>query len=451
MMRGCIMKKLLAAALLCVLCVIRCAHADEKLISPADERIEQGLKIWFEGQDEAAEKIFSTLAAENSENPVPYHALAILLNDRQADYPRITELFNRHRVLELDHLTEYKKILPLLDEYVSKGCVQAQLMRARTLSWGLGGAPIQAMLLLRRAADGGYSQAQQELGLIYEAGTLVVKNIREAVRLYSAAAAQNNAFAMKCLGVLYLTDENSTNAQKEDAVALLNRAAEFELPEAQTVLAQMYRQGIAVKKDMAKALGLYERAAKNGHTDAMLVLALIYEQGTGVKKSSSDSAKWYKMAADRGNASALFRLGVMSYRGEGVKEDHAEAFRYFKQAAERGQTTAWYNVAWLSLTGDGTPKDAGEAKKWFERSAMTGNAEAQFNLGVMYANGNGVGVSFEEAFFWLELARLSGSTKAGEYITQLKNELDAAAQDRATRRALTALKKIGHAHLNDDE
>ncbi len=437
--------------MLCFFCVICCAYADEKQISPDDERITHGLKIWFEGQDEEAEKIFSALLAENSENPIPYHALAILLNDRQRDYPRITELFNRHRVLELDHLKEYQKILPLLDEYVSKGCVQAQLMRARTLSWGLGGSPIQAMLLLRRAADGGYSQAQQELGLIYEAGTLVVKNIREAVRLYSAAAAQNNAFAMKCLAVLYLTDENSTVAQKKDAVALLNRAVESELPEAQTVLAQMYRQGIAVKKNMATAINLYERAAKNGHTDAMLVLALLYEQGKDVKKSPTDSAKWYKMAADRGNPSAIFRLGVMYYTGEGVKEDHAEAFRYFKQAAERGQIAAWYNVAWLSLTGDGTAQNADEAKKWFERSAMTGNADAQLNLGVMYANGNGVGASLEEAFFWLELAHLSGNAKAGEYVTQLKNELDAAAQDRAMRRAQTAFKKISRSHLNDDE
>ncbi len=444
------MKKLFVA-LLCVLCVLRCAYADEKQISPSDKRIEQGLKIWFEGNDEEAEKIFSALLSENSENPIPYHALAILLNDRQTEYPRITELFNRHRVLELDHLAEYQKIVPLLDEYVLKGCVQAQLMRARTLSWGLGGTPIQAMLLLRRAADGGYSQAQQELGLIYEAGTLVVKNIREAVRLYSASAAQNNAFAMKCLAVLYLTDKNSTTAQRKDAVALLNRAVESNLPEAQTVLAQMYRQGIAVKKDTAKALSLYERAAKNGHTDAMLMLALSYEHGKDVKKSSSDSAKWYKMAADRANASALFRLGVMYYTGEGVEEDHAEAFRYFKQAAERGQTAAWYNVAWLSLSGDGTSKKPDEAKKWFERSAMTGNADAQFNLGVMYANGNGVGVSLEEAFFWFELARLSGSTKAGEYVQRLKNELDAAALDRATRRAQTALKKIGRTHMINDE
>ncbi len=448
-------KSAAAMLLLCALCIFPAAGRAEDFSPPppSDARTVEGLKNWFEGNDAEAEKIFSELTAENTEDPVPYHALAMLLSDRRTDYPRITELYNRHRVLAPDNQEAYKAILPLLDEYAAAGCLQAQLMRAHTFGWGLGGSPnyVRLLLLLRRASDGGYAAAQQELGLVYESGKIVERNIREAVRLYSAAAAQNDAFAMRYLAVLYINNKDSTESEKQEAVRLLRRASDAEFPEAQSILAQMYREGIEVEKDPDEAFRLYEKAARNGSTDAMLILAVSYDQGVGVERSPREAVKWYRAAADRADVGALFRLGVLYYTGRYVEEDHAEAFNYFKRAAERGDITSWYNVAWLYLTGDGTDKDPVEARKWFERSAMTGNSEAQRNLGVIYISGDGVEVSPEEACFWFELARLSGDEDSQEYIERIAKELDPAAADRARRRAQTAFRKISLARPQEDE
>lgn len=411
-------------------------------VSKSDKRTAQGLRAWFSGQEREAEEIFFRLTRENSPDPVPYHALAILLSDRQEDYPRITELYNRHKELSPKSGEAYGAILPLLDEHARKGCVQAQLLLARVQDWGLCAVPdgIPPMLWLRRAADGGYAQAQRELGLLYETGERLEKDTARAVALYSEAAAQNDAFAMKFLAVLYLSGNKS--AYKKTAFELLKQADRANLPEAQLLLARLYQTGTFVKKDMKQAVQWYKKAAQNGSAEAMNILAWRFENGAGVAKSPAQALKWYKSAAERGDHNALFRLGVLYYTGKHVAADHAQAFEYFKKAAEHGDVTAWYNVGWLNKTGDGTTQNFQEAKTWFERAALTGNSRAQINLGVMYANGEGVPVDFEEACFWFELSKLCGNEDAQQGLNFVTPQLDDAAKDRARRRAQRAFQQM---------
>ena len=86
--------------------------------------------------------------------------------------------------------------------------------------------------------------------------------------------------------------------------------------------------------------------------------------------------------------------------------------------------------------------DLKEAKTWFERAAGTGSSRAQLNLGVMYANGEGVKEDFEEARFWFELAKLCGNPDAAQGIEYTTKKMDAAAIDRAQRRADTVYKRL---------
>ena len=411
-------------------------------VSKSDKRTGQGLRAWFDGREREADEIFSQIARENSSDPVPYHALAILLSDRQRDYSRVTELYNRHKALSPESGDAYGAILPILDEYARKGCVQAQLLLARAQDWGLAAAPdgIHPMLWLRRAADGGYAQAQRELGLLYETGERLEKDTARAVALYSEAAAQNDAFAMKFLAVLYLNGNNP--AYRRTAFELLKRADRANLPEAQLLLAQLYQKGIFVKKDAKQAVRWYEKAARNGSSEAMNILAWRYENGEGVTRSPAKALQWYKAAAERGEHNALFRLGVLYYTGKHVAADHALAFEYFKKAAELGDVAAWYNVAWLNKTGDGTAQNFREAKTWFERAALTGNSRAQVNLGVMYANGEGFPVDLEEACFWFELSKLCGNEDAQQGLDFVAPQLDEAAKDRARRRAQRTFKRM---------
>ncbi len=444
-------------AMLAALCVFlplpACVSAQLSLHdAETDIAVEKGLICWFEGNTEKAEKILSELTDSGTANPVPYHALAIMVIDRQHDYPRALRLYNRHRALAPNHTREYRAILPLLDKYAAQGCVQAQLMRARLTEWGLAGSIdfSRGMLFLRRAADGGYAQAQRELGILYETGIGVEKNIHKAMSFYSAAALQNDAPAMKDLAVLLFRRAKNDRARIDTALNLLRISAEADFADAQMIFAKICDNGVCVKQDKRKALYWCEKAAQNGCAEAMYALGWLYEHGRGVKKSASESLKWYEDAARNSDANAQFRLGVMYYTGTVVKEDHVRAYSFFKRAAEQGNVSAWYNVAWMNKNGDGTRKDFEEARKWFIRSAMAGNREAQYNLGVMYANGDGTEPDSEEAMFWFELSRLSGNKNAQENIDAIAKSLNAAAKDRAVRRAKTAFKRMAPSSQQND-
>ncbi|MGI6076302.1 MAG: hypothetical protein ACOYD9_08055 [Pyramidobacter sp.] len=443
------MRKFTAAALI-VLCALMagplrlCASPGGSAKTANASPVEKGLTLWFEGKDDEAEKIFNQLIRDNTPNPVVYHALAVQIMDSTRDYPRAAKLYNRHRALLPDHSGDYKAVIPLLEHYAAQGSPQALLMCARLNQWGLASSYdfSRGMILLRRAADGGYAQAQRELGNLYESGTAVVKDLGKAKACYSAAALQHDAPAMKDLAALLLRTANGNGAQTTEGLRLLRAAADAHLADAQMTFAKLYSTGTAVKKNEAEARRWCRLAAQSGSAEAMYALGWLYEAGHGVKKSPSKASEWYEKAAENSEPNALFRLGVLYYMGRGVAKDHARAYGYFSRSAKQGHPTAWYNVGWMSRTGDGTAKDFEEARKWFVRAAMTGNAEASVNLGMMYANGEGVEADLEEAFYWFELARLTGNKDSRRHMEKIKPHLDAKAQDRALRRAQSAFKRF---------
>ena len=422
------------------------ASAEETGKEPSP--VENALRAWFEGDEIAAGAKLRVITTETPENPVPYHALAVMMYDKK-DYPEAARLMNRHRALIAGGQDDYLAVIPILEEYYKKGSVQAQLIYGRAMQGGLAGkgrSLVKAMLAFRRASDGGYAPAQKELGFMRETGIGLVKDAKEAERLYSLAAAKNDPSAMTSLAVMQLNDD--TVEKKDAAVSLLESASGMRYADAEMVMAQMCLNGLHYPKDEKEAVKHYEKAAEYGAAEAMNVLARLYEEGTIVEKSSADALKWYKASAECGNANALFRLGVLYYTGNYVKEDHAEAYKCFRKSAELGNTGAWFNVALLCINGDGTDRNPKEARIWFERSARIGNSTAQANLGVMYANGDGVEKDFEEAYFWLTLAKLSGE-KGIKGIELVGKELNAEGIDRATRRAHTTYKRI-HKQIEED-
>ena len=98
--------------------------------------------------------------------------------------------------------------------------------------------PKKAAEWYRKAAEQGYADAQNNLGLLYAGGTGVVKDEAKAAEWYRKAAEQGNAAAQNNLGLLYV-------------------------------------DGRGVAKDEAKAVEWYRKAAKQGHEAAQYNLSLI--------------------------------------------------------------------------------------------------------------------------------------------------------------------------------
>jgi TPR repeat protein len=204
-----------------------------------------------------------------------------------------------------------------------------------------------AVRLYRKAAEWGYSIAQNNLGTMYEAGHGVSQDYNEAVKWYRMAAKQG------------------------DDMGQLN-------------LAGMYEGGHGVPQDYNEAIKWYQKAAEQGQrnvqTKAQNKLGWIYQNGLGVSTNDREAVKWYRMAADQGLDAGQNNLGWMYMEGRGVPQDYKEAVKWYRKAATQGHAAAQFNLSVMYYTGRGVPRDVEEAVKCLRMAATQGYAAAQEGL-----------------------------------------------------------------------
>ena len=135
----------------------------------------------------------------------------------------------------------------------------------------------------------------------FAAGTTAFENAdyEEAARQWRPLAEQGSAEAQLQLGMLYDTgsgvDRNLTTA-----VAWYRKAAEQNMADAQSALAFMYRHGNGVPRDYGEAAKWYRKAADRGIGTAQFDLGGMYFRGRGVEKDLQEAYKWLTLAAMNG-------------------------------------------------------------------------------------------------------------------------------------------------------
>lgn len=152
---------------------------------------------------------------------------------------------------------------------------------------------------IRKAAEQGDVEAQNELGLRYLKGDGVIPNGFLASRWFLKAAKQGYAPAQYNFGRCYATGDGG--------LLMYSEAVEW-----------------------------YRKAAEQGYAKAQNELGVCYADGLGVEKDPAEAVKWYRMAAEQGDALAQCNLGVCYKEGKGVEKDRAEAAKWFHKAAEQG-------------------------------------------------------------------------------------------------------------------
>ena len=195
---------------------------------------------------------------------------------------------------------------------------------------------VSALDAFTEASERGNSVALRNIGVLYEQGQGVMRNIVTAQEYYQKAL------------------EAKYDAKKDiDRIkAILDGRNNYE-----------HGNFTAAKAD-------YEKAKNAGSAEASRHLGVLYQQGKGVEQNFIEAAKYYLQAVEKGYECAredfnfLFNnndlsgeisnsTGDMYYKADGVKQDYVKAFTWYNKAKEKGSAYACYSLGLLYGSGDG--------------------------------------------------------------------------------------------------
>jgi TPR repeat protein len=204
------------------------------------------------------------------------------------------------------------------------------------------------------------------------------------------------------------------------ALNLARPRAEAGDPAAQTLMAEIYGNGLGVKPDPAAAAKWYRLAAEKGVAEAQFRYGLILLDGVVEPKDEKRGAELMKSAADAGNILAAFNYAqwlVSRNPGPGGVSD---ALVYYLRAADGGLPDAQFAVAEIRSEGtDGHPADEQQALGWLEKAALRGYDTAQVELGTWLVNGRVGKPNYKAGFTWLQHAARQGNIAAAIRVAKL--------------------------------
>ncbi|MBW2117051.1 MAG: SEL1-like repeat protein, partial [Deltaproteobacteria bacterium] len=266
----------------------------------------------------------------------------------------------------------------------------------------------EALKCFQKAAEKGYADAQNYVGLMYDEGKGVRRDERESLKWFQKAADQGHAGAQRYIALIKdaqkekrkekieirsLFDKGLAyydNKDYQEALKWLQRADEKGHPEAQTYIAlirnarkEKRKEGIETQslfdkgleyydnKDFQEALKWFQQAYQKGHPGAQKYIALIHDAREEKRK-------------EKISTQTLFDKGLEYYN----YESYGEALGFFLKAAEQGDANAQNYAGLIYDAGKGVKKDEIEAIKWFQKAAEQGHKFARYNLGLQYYIGD---------------------------------------------------------------
>lgn len=173
-----------------------------------------------------------------------------------------------------------------------------------------------------------------------------------------------------------LYDDEITQAEKREALRVLEQLWDKDFTSAAYHLGRAYRDGLGVLPDDEKAEEWFRRSATTGDARSQYVLGrLLQEQGR-----LREAVAWYERACESGSQYAQYSLGKMYLLGNGVPKDVSRAIQLLVSSANQGNQYAQYVLGKLCQQGKEVEKNPEAEEYWLMRAAVQGNAPAQFLL-----------------------------------------------------------------------
>lgn len=298
-----------------------------------------------------------------------------------------------------------------------------------------------AFELYLKAAENGYVDSWNNVGLCYKRGIGVSTSFEKAKEAYiKATHGEDPAKSFYNLFLLY-TDGIAGEYDEKEASAYLLKAANLGLAAAQYHLALRYIIGLGITQDIEKGLKELVKAAEqndpNAINDAIALknnleeglqqisfnyltsfsypsyeakgkLGHYYSNGWGCPQNLKKAFDCYKEAALMGIAEAQYDLGICYRFGQGVRQDYGQAVLWYENAVRQDFPKAMVNLGIMYDHGMSVAKNEAQAFELYNKAAQLGDKEGQCCVGLMYFEGRHVKQDYAEAVKWFEKAAEQG-------------------------------------------
>lgn len=177
-------------------------------------------------------------------------------------------------------------------------------------------------------------------GIVAQANTLeearqklAEKDYAAAHAIYLALANQNDAKACYNLGLMY-QDGDGVSKNMDEAVKWYTKSADLGYKEAQYLLASLVFQRQTQSISYPQAVTYYEQAAKQGHVKSQLNLGMLYLRGDVIAQDMPAAVQWISQAASNNNSEAQGYLADLYQQGAGVEQNMVKAAMWLLLATQ---------------------------------------------------------------------------------------------------------------------
>ena len=267
----------------------------------------------------------------------------------------------------------------------------------------------------------GITSVQQLLGTSYYYGLGVEADSEEAVSQLTKAADQGDAIAMYLLGNAYASGIGTSRdeAKAKEMYAKFIAVGEADSGEnagsgrIQAYLADCYAYGKGTEKNVDKAAAAAEKAASADLTVFdMVKLADSSVEGVFPKTDdTADTAEAADTTAAEATAEGETEAETKAIPAE-AEELYAKALDSIKTLADAGNVKAKKALGDYYFNGyAGVAQDYAKALELYTEAGEKGDADAQAQVGYIYQYGCGVDPDYEKAMEWNNRAAQQGNAQ----------------------------------------
>lgn len=300
------------------------------------------------------------------------------------------------------------------------------------------------------AAKQGDTDAQYNLGYMYETGWGVSTNEKEAVRWYHEAANSGHDQAQLRLGMMYIVGAGVT-ASKATGIDWLRKSAASGSRIAQRIVQELFDAADGDSLDATKIIGGLRRVIDEGDKRALGTLTASLEAARGRHAgASADSAS---RVADSGGRAAKSEAPVPS---RPPVRAPVQSLSFSESSTQAVEEAPVLSPAQSNLRATPEPASSDENTRFrtAQMGATQGKADAQFDLAVAYVAGRGVRLDQQEALNWFKQAAAKGHDGALTYMQLWDDQLESSSaggtvavswlKEGARRWELDALFRLGY-------